>query len=56
MRGVHLGEEMVKDSEPAERIECACVPERVLERDVTPRCGCTVRPLIESFVVVVVIV
>jgi hypothetical protein len=50
--GVHLGEKVVEDSEGTERVECARVSQWVLERDVTPRSGSEVGPLIECVVVV----
>ena len=53
--GVHLGEEVIEDSKSAKRIECACVPEWVLERNVTPRCGGMIRPLVERFVFVIIV-
>jgi hypothetical protein len=51
---VHLSEKVVENSEATERVECAGVSERVLERDVTPGCGGKVVPRIERFIIVVV--
>ena len=53
--GVHLGEEVVEDSEGTERVECARVSERILEGDVTPRSGCEVGPMVECSAIIVVV-